>query len=103
MQWREDMWRKKIAIFGCNYTSRYRHDFSRAFNTAADELGCDLFYFNSLGKIGNKNAQYGDNEFNLIEDIDLASFDGIIFDGEGYNVKGWLIRSSASSAMWSVP
>ena len=97
------MWRKKIAIFGCNYTSRYRHDFSRAFNTAADELGCDLFYFNSLGKIGNKNAQYGDNEFNLIEDIDLASFDGIIFDGEGYNVKGWLIRSSASSAMWSVP
>ncbi|MBR6315973.1 MAG: GGDEF domain-containing protein [Lachnospiraceae bacterium] len=82
------MKRKRFAIFGCGYTSRYRHSLCRAFNTAADELGVDLVYFNSMGMIGEINAQYGDYEFDLIEDVDLAGFDGIIYDGEGYNVEG---------------
>ncbi len=82
------MKRKRFAIFGCGYTSRYRHSFCRAFNTAADELGVDLVYFNSMGMIGEINAQYGDYEFDLIEDVDLTGFDGIIYDGEGYNVEG---------------
>ena len=38
--------------------------------------------------MGGKNAQYGDYEFDLIEFIDLDQFDGIIFDGEGYNIDG---------------
>lgn len=79
---------KTFAVFGCGFTSRYRLDFCKSFNTAAEELGVNLVYINSLGKIGNKNAQYGDYEFDLIEYIDLDAFDGIIFDGEGYNVEG---------------
>lgn len=55
---------------------------------AAQELNVNLVYFNSLGKIGNKDAQYGDYEFDLIESLDLSQFDGIVFDGEGYNVDG---------------
>ena len=54
----------------------------------AEEMKINIVYINSLGKIGNKNAQYGDYEFDLIDMIDLKQFDGIIFDGEGYNVEG---------------
>lgn len=79
---------KTIAVFGCGFTSRYRSDFCSSFNTVAEELGVNLVYVNSLGKIGNKNAQYGDYEFDLIDYIDLDAFDGIVFDGEGYNVEG---------------
>ena len=82
------MKRKVFAVFSCGLTSRYRQNLCRAFNTAADELGVDLVYFNSMGKIGEINAQYGDYEFDLIEDIDLSGFDGIVYDGEGYNVEG---------------
>lgn len=77
-----------IAIFGCSFTSRYRQSLTTALNNAAEELNVNLVYINSLGKIGNKNAQYGDYEFDLINFIDLDQFDGIIFDGEGYNVDG---------------
>ena len=79
---------KTIAFFGCSFTSRYRQDLCRSFNIAAEELKINIVYINSLGKIGNKNAQYGDYEFDLIDMIDLRQFDGIIFDGEGYNVEG---------------
>lgn len=80
--------RKTIAIFGCCYTSRYRVSLSHAFNTAAKELGVNLVYINFLGNIGNKNIQYGLYEFDLLDYIDLSQFDGIIYDGEGYNVEG---------------
>lgn len=79
---------KTVAVFGCSFTSRYRQHLCRNFNTAAEELGINLVYFNSLGKIGNKDAQYGDCEFDLIEMVGLDDFDGVIFDGEGYNVEG---------------
>ena len=79
---------KTIAIFGCSYSSLYRQSLPTAFNKAAEELNVNLVYINSLGKIGGKNAQYGDYEFDLIEFIDLDQFDGIIFDGEGYNIDG---------------
>ncbi|WP_024859580.1 diguanylate cyclase domain-containing protein [Ruminococcus flavefaciens] len=79
---------KTIAIFGCSYSSIYRQNMPTAFNEAAEELNVNLVYINSLGKIGGKNAQYGDYEFDLIEFIDLDQFDGIIFDGEGYNIDG---------------
>lgn len=79
---------KTVAVFGCTFTGIYRQDLCRLFNTAAEELGVNLVYFNSLGKIGNKNAQYGDYEYDLIESIGLEQFDGIIFDGENYNVEG---------------
>ena len=79
---------KTIAVFGCAFTSRYRQNLCKAFNTAAKKLGVNLVYFNFLGKIGNKDAQYGECEFDFIEAVDLDGFDGIIFDGEGYNVEG---------------
>lgn len=79
---------KTIAIFGCSYSSLYRQSLPAAFNEAAQELNVNLVFINSLGKIGGKNAQYGDYEFDLIEFIDLDQFDGIIYDGEGYNIDG---------------
>ena len=79
---------KTIAFFGCSFTSRYRQNLCRSFNNVAEELKINIVYINSLGKIGNKNAQYGDHEFDLIDFLDLSQFDGIIFDGEGYNVEG---------------
>lgn len=79
---------KTIAMFGCAFTSRYRQKLCFSFNKVAEELGVNMVYFNALGKIGNKNAQYGDYEFDLIDYIDLDQFDGIVFDGEGYNLEG---------------
>ena len=79
---------KTIAFFGCSFTSRYRQNLCRSFNNVAQELNINIIYINSLGKIGDKNALYGDYEFDLIDLIDLSQFDGIIFDGEGYNVEG---------------
>lgn len=79
---------KNIAVFGCSFTSRYRQNFCKSFITVAEELGVNIVFFNSLGKIGNVNAQYGDYEFDLLETLELDSFDGIVFDGEGYNVEG---------------
>ena len=80
--------RKTIAVFGCCYTSRYRVSLSQALNQAAEELGVNLVYINFLGNIGNINIQYGIYEFDLLDYIDLSQFDGIIYDGEGYNVEG---------------
>ncbi|MBP3270843.1 MAG: GGDEF domain-containing protein [Ruminococcus sp.] len=79
---------KTVALFGCTLTSRYRQGLCASFNAVAEEMGINMVYFNFLGKIGNKNAQYGDYEFDMLEYIDLDQFDGIIFDGEGYNVDG---------------
>ena len=79
---------KTIGVFGCQFTSRYRMNMPKFFNDAAQELGVNLVYINFLGKIGDKNAEYGEYELDLIEYIDLDQFDGIIFDGEGYNVPG---------------
>ena len=78
---------KTIAFFSCQLTSRYRRGLTVAFNTAAKEFGINIVYFNSLGKIGNKNAQYGDYEFDFLDYININKFDGVIFDGEGYNVE----------------
>ncbi|MBR5372951.1 MAG: GGDEF domain-containing protein [Oscillospiraceae bacterium] len=80
--------RKTIAVFGCCFTSRYRVSLSHALNTAAEEQGVNLVYINFLGNIGNINVQYGLYEFDLLDHIDLSQFDGIIYDGEGYNVEG---------------
>lgn len=80
--------RKRIAVFGCSFTSRYRSNLCRCFNIAAEELDLDMHYFNSLGKIGYKNPLYGDSEFDMYEYVDLSQYDGIVFDGEGYNVEG---------------
>lgn len=79
---------KRIAIFGSCFSGRYRKELVRAFNIAAEELGVDLYYFNSLGKIGNINALYIDYEADILDHIDLSPFDGIVFDGDGYNVDG---------------
>ncbi|MCR5122818.1 MAG: GGDEF domain-containing protein [Ruminococcus sp.] len=80
--------RKKIAIFGCSFTSRYRKDLCRTFNIAAEEMNVDLYYFNSRGKIGYKNRLYNNFEYEILDYIDLSAFDGIVFDGEGYDVEG---------------
>lgn len=79
---------KTIAVFGCQFTSRYRTNLCRAFNSVAEANGINLIYFNSLGNIGEKYSQYGEYEYDLIKYIDLSPFDGIIYDGEGYNVEG---------------
>ncbi len=80
--------RKKIAIFGCTFTSRYRKDLCRTFNIAAEEMNVDLYYFNSRGKIGYKKPLYNTFEYDFLDYIDLSAFDGIVFDGEGYDVEG---------------
>ena len=51
---------KTVALFGCTLTSRYRQGLCASFNAVAEEMGINMVYFNFLGKIGNKNAQYGD-------------------------------------------
>ena len=79
---------KTIAVFGCQFTSRYRQGLCTVLNEAAEKYKVNLVYFNSLGNIGEKYAQYGEYEFDIIKYIDLDPFDGIIFDGEGYNVEG---------------
>ncbi len=79
---------KNIAFFGCALTSRYRSGLCKCFNNAAKRIGASIIYFNSLGKIGEKNTEYGECEYDLIDYIDLDQFDGIIYDGEGYNVEG---------------
>ena len=45
----------------------------------------NIVYFNSLGRIGENNTEFGECELDIIDYIDLDEFDGIIFDGEGYN------------------
>ncbi len=80
--------RKRIAFFGSNMTGRYRKNLSRAFNIAAEEIDVDIVYFNTYGQIGSGNALAVDYESGLLDYIDLEQFDGIIFDGEGYNVDG---------------
>ena len=79
---------KTIAFFGCSLTSRYRQGLCSCFNNVARRLGVNMVYFNFLGQIGQKSTEYGEREFDLIEYIDLGQFDGIIYDGEGYNVEG---------------
>ena len=80
--------RKRIAFFSSNLTGRYRRDLSRVFNIAAEELDLDLVIFNTYGRIGNWNPLNEDYESELFKYIDLNQFDGIVFDGEGYNVVG---------------
>lgn len=80
--------RKLIGFFGSMLTSRYRRNLSRAFNIAAEELNVDIIYFNTYGRIGSSNGISEDYEMGLIDYIDLDQFDGIVFDGEGYNVDG---------------
>ena len=80
--------RRKIAIFGSGFTSRYRKPLATAFNVAAEEYDVDVYLFNSLGSMGNMTSGYVDYEAEFLEYLDLSPFDGIIFDGEGYDVDG---------------
>ena len=79
---------KTFAFFGCSLTSRYRQGLCKCFNNQAKKLNVNMVYFNFLGKIGEKNTENGERESDLIEYIDLDMFDGIIYDGEGYNAEG---------------
>ncbi len=79
---------KTIAFFGCALTSRYRSGLCKCFNKAAKKINANIVYFNSLGKIGEKTLEFSEGEYDLIDYIDLEQFDGIIYDGEGYNVEG---------------
>ena len=78
---------KTIAFFGCSLTSRYRQGLCRCFNNAAKKRGMNIVYFNSLGKIGEKNTEFSECELDIVDHADLDGFDGIIYDGEGYNVE----------------
>ena len=78
---------KTVAFFGCSLTSRYRQGLCSCFNRAAKKRGMNIVYFNSLGRIGEKNTEFGECELDIIDHIDLDEFDGIIYDGEGYNVE----------------
>lgn len=78
---------RTIAFFGCSLTSRYRQGLCQRFNRAAKKRGMNIVYFNSLGRIGEKNTEFGECELDIIDYIDLDEFDGIIYDGEGYNVE----------------
>ncbi|MCR4691337.1 MAG: diguanylate cyclase [Lachnospiraceae bacterium] len=84
--------RKRIAVFGCGFTSLYRQSLCTALIEEARALDVELVFFNSMGKIGHENAQYADYEFDLIDYVDLSPYDGIIFDGEGYNAEGMADR-----------
>ncbi|MCR5122128.1 MAG: GGDEF domain-containing protein [Ruminococcus sp.] len=78
---------KTIAMFGCTFTSRYRRGLTAAFSRAADMLGVNIVYFNSLGKIGDRDPIYGDHEADIIDFIDLSPYCGVVFDGEGYTIE----------------
>ena len=80
--------RKRMALFGSSLSSRYKKILVRAFNIAAEELDVDLVIFNAYGKLRSINSVAEDNESGLIDYVDLDQFDGIAFDGEGYNVNG---------------
>jgi diguanylate cyclase (GGDEF)-like protein len=80
--------RKRIAVFGCSLTSRYKRDLCRALNIAAEEFDIDLIYFNSFGKLRNIASVDEDQETGFLDYVNLDQFDGIIFDGEGYNIEG---------------
>ena len=80
--------RKRLALFGSSLSSRYKRILTRAFNIAAEELDVDLVIFNAYGKLRSINSVAEDNESGLIDYVDLDQFDGIAFDGEGYNVNG---------------
>ena len=80
--------RKRIAVFGCSLTSRYKRDLCRALNIAAEEFDIDLIYFNSFGKLRNITSVDEDQETGFLDYVNLDQFDGIIFDGEGYNIEG---------------
>ena len=99
--------RKKIAIFGNGFTSRYRKSLATAFNIAAEEFNVDVYLFNSLGSMGKMTAGYVDYETEFLEYLDLSPFDGIIYDGESFEVDGIsdkLIRklSTAKCAVISI-
>ncbi len=83
---------KTFAFFGCSLTSRYRQGLCKSFNSQAKKLNVNMVYFNALGKIGEKNTEDGEREADLIDYIDIDRFDGIIYDGEGYNAKGAALR-----------
>ncbi len=93
MTWQEEGQRsminslKTIGFFGCSLTSRYRQGLCQCFNRAAKKRGMNIVYFNSLGRIGEKYTQFGECELDIIDHIDLDVFDGIVYDGEGYNVE----------------
>lgn len=76
---------KTIAFFGCSLTSRYREGLCQCFNIAAKKRGMNIVYFNFLGRIGEKNAEFGECELDIIDYVNLDEFDGIIYDGEGFN------------------
>ena len=80
--------RKRIAIFGSSLTHRYKYGLSRSFAIAAEELNMDLVIFNTYGRIGTRNGFAEDYETEILDYMDLDQFDGIVFDGEGYNVDG---------------
>ncbi len=79
--------RKKIALFGSNFTGRYKRSLCRAFTIAAEEFGVDLVVFNTYGQIGTRNGFREDYETGILDYMDLDLFDGIVFDGDGYSVE----------------
>ena len=80
--------RKRIALFGNNFTSRYKRGLCRAFTLAAGEFDIDLVIFNTYGKIGTRSGFNEDYETEILDYFDLEQFDGVVFEGEGYNVVG---------------
>ena len=84
--------RKRIAVFGSSLTGRYKCRLCRELNIAAEELGVDLVYFNSYGKLRSITSKAEDQESGFLEFVDLDQFDGIVFDGEGYNIEGMADR-----------
>ena len=80
--------RKRFAFFGSGLTSRYKKILIRAFTIVSEELDVDLVVFNAYGKLRNINTVEEDNESGFLDYVDLEQFDGIVFDGEGYNVNG---------------
>ena len=84
--------RKRIAVFASGLTGRYKCGLCRALNIAAEQLDVDLIYFNSYGKLRSIYSIAEDQESDFLEFIDLDQFDGIVFDGEGYNIEGMAER-----------
>lgn len=84
--------RKTIAVFGSGLTGRYKRHLCRALNIAAEEFDVDLVYINSYGKLRSITSVAEDQESQFLDFIDLDQFDGIVFDGEGYNIEGMAER-----------
>ena len=62
--------RKMIAVFSSGLTGRYKCSLCRVLNIAAEDLGVNLVYFNSYGKLRSINTVIAQED--MAEAVDVV-------------------------------